>query len=392
MSEAIAEQHPQPQSWDARHKVAAEVFVPWVDRVYPLAGKTALEYGSGGGAVSCAFAARATRVIGYDIDAGAVGAAAEYARERGLDNVEARTTTPERIFDEVRSHVGEIDVFLLYAVLEHLTIDERLRALRLATEVVRPDGVIAVIETPNRLIDMDYHTSQLPFFDQLPAELALQYADRSERADFRDPVVAARDRDPDGGALTLARWGRGLSYHEFELVFGDLSERVLAGGYDPDLLEERKLHTEELALARQLERVRPDLPPPFSRYWLDMLISPRPVDPVSVRMVRPWSLETASSKRAKFTVSDTVVLKRRQALRVPLPIATGRIVCVLTSPVEELQLTVTAGGARQRETLRGRPGYPLIADIRLARGADELALRTSNTAHVQLVGYERASA
>ena len=388
MSEQVADQTGQPQSWEARHAVAAEVFVPWVNQTYPLAGKTVLEYGSGTGAVSCAFAARAGSLIGYDIDAGAVEAALDRARKHALDNIDARATTAGQIFDEVRSHAGEIDVFLMYAVLEHLTIDERLQALRIAAEVVRPDGVIAVIETPNRLIDVDYHTSQLPFFDQLPTELALNYVDQSRREDFRVPVLAACGRDPDGGALTLARWGRGLSYHEFELVFGNLSERILAGGYDPDLLGERNLHTEELALARQLERVRPDLPPPFSRYWLDMLISPRPTDATAVRMIRPWSMETASSKRAKFTEWDTILLKPRQVLTVPLPTPTGRMICVLTSPAEELRLTVTAGGARVRKTLQGHPGDPLIADLRLAAAADKLALKASSTVHILLVGYE----
>ena len=102
-------------------------------------------------------------------------------------------------------------------MLEHLTIPERLEALRVARDVVRDDGVIVVVETPNRLVDIDTHTSLLPFFDQLPVELALEYADRSPRLEFRDDIAAARASEPDGGATRLARWATGASFHEFEL-------------------------------------------------------------------------------------------------------------------------------------------------------------------------------
>ena len=119
---------------------------PLARRERPARGKTVLEYGSGNGAVSCAVAARAGRLIGLDIDEGAVGEAGRRAAERGLDNLELEVVTAEAIFDRVGAHAGEIDLLLFYAVLEHLTLDERLEALRLAREVVRPDGLIAVIE------------------------------------------------------------------------------------------------------------------------------------------------------------------------------------------------------------------------------------------------------
>jgi SAM-dependent methyltransferase len=387
----MGDEAPEPQSWEQRNRVASETFVPWLDRIAPLAGSTVLEYGSGLGPVACAFAERAGRVIGYDIDAEAVEYAGERARERGLENVEAHVTTAEGIFDRVRAHAGEVDVFLLYAVLEHLTISERLEALRVAQEVVRPDGAIAVIETPNRLVASDYHGSQLPFFDQLPPELALKYVDRSERDDYRDAVLASRDADPDGGAMTLTRWGRGLSYHEFELVFGNLSERVIAGGYDPDLLPERSLHADELALARQLNRLRPDLPAPFSRYWLDLVISPRPVDPAAVRLIRPWRMETESSDRGKLTIWDTVAIGAGEPLTVRAPAPMDRVVCVVTVGAPEVEVTLRARRTKLRTRLRGEPTYSLIADFRLRRAVDGFTLTASEPAHIQFVGFELGS-
>ena len=70
-----------------------------------------------------------------------------------------------------RHETDGVDLVLLYALLEHQTLDERIETLRLAERIVRPGGAIVVTETPNRLTYVDRHTSQLPFFHLLPIEL-----------------------------------------------------------------------------------------------------------------------------------------------------------------------------------------------------------------------------
>lgn len=391
MSAAVnAGNRPEPQSWEARHAVAANVFTPWLDRIYPLTGKRVLEYGSGLGCASCAIGERAGSLIGYDIEPGSVAESRRRANERGLDHLQFEALPADRIFAGVREHSGEIDVFLLYAVLEHLTVRERLEALRIAREVVREDGVVVVIETPNRLVDTDYHTSMLPFFDQLPEELALEYLDRSPRSEFRDQMIGARRSDDDGGALALARWGTGVSFHEFELVFGDLRRHVVAGGYAPELLGERTIHGDELALARYLHRVRPDLPPPFSRFWLDLVISPRPVDPATWKMISPWPVETDSSEAAKLTVWDTVALGPGERLTIHPPVPVERVVCVLAVPTPRARLTVRDGRRRARVSVEGEPSYPLVADVMLGRLVDQFTIEVNEPAHIQFVGYEMA--
>jgi ubiquinone/menaquinone biosynthesis C-methylase UbiE len=368
--------------------VAVEVFVPWIESTVPLAGKTVLEYGCGNGAVGCAFAARATRHIGLDIEGWAIDEARARAAERGLRNVELETVGADEIFDRVRRHAGDVDVMLFYAVLEHMTLSERLEALRVARDVVRPDGVIAVIELPNRLVDTDYHTSLLPFFAQLPAELALAYAERSPRADFRRELLAARADDPDGGRLALARWGTGASFHEFELFFGDLSRHVVGGGYDPMLLAERNVHPDEVALARYLDRVRPDLPPPFSRYWIDLLLSPTALEPGAARLIRPWPMETRLSRRARSTRWETVDLPARARLRIEAPAPTRRVVCVLTIEGGRARITLRAAGERVRRAIAGSPAKPVVAELELEREARDLSLEVSEVASFQFVGFE----
>jgi ubiquinone/menaquinone biosynthesis C-methylase UbiE len=377
-----------PQHWDARHSVARDVFVPWLEANVPLADKTVLEYGSGNGAVSCAVAARAARHIGLDIEQSAIDEARVRARERGLENLELEVVGAEAIFDRVRAHTGEVDVFLFYAVLEHLTLQERLEALRLAREVVRSDGLIAVIELPNRLVDTDYHTSLLPFFDQLPPELALAYLERSPRADFRQQMLEARAADSDGGVLALARWGTGASFHEFELVFGDLSRHVIGGGYDPMLLAERTVHADETALARYLEGVRPDLPPPFSPYWIDVLISPTPIEPSTTRLIRPWPMETRLSRRAGWTRSETIELPRRRLLRVEAPAPTQRVVCTLSIRSRRARLTLRAGRSRVTQGIAGPRRHPLVAEFPLERPVSTFTLEVSEWANFSFVGFE----
>ena len=124
--------------------------------------------------------------------------------------------------------------------------------------------------------------------------------------------------------LALTPLGRGMSFHEFELVLGELDRHVVAGGYERELLIERPVHAEEMALARQLERVRPDLPPPFSRYWLDFALAraratgpPRP-------SIWPWTMETRLSPGATVDALG----HHRDAADAPLPSS-----CLVPPPV-----------------------------------------------------------
>ena len=210
-----------PNSWEQRRRRAAEYLIPWIEQTLPLAGKTVLEYGCGNAAVSCAFAERAQTVIGVDIDAGWIELGNEEIRQRRLDNVELELHPAETIREAVAERRGQIDVFLLYAVLEHLTLQERLAVLRLARDVVASDGAIVVCETPNRLTYFDHHTAQMPFFHLLPDELALDYYPWSEREDFKAGIAAAAEEGRDAALEAIVRWGRGVSFHDFEVVLGD---------------------------------------------------------------------------------------------------------------------------------------------------------------------------
>jgi ubiquinone/menaquinone biosynthesis C-methylase UbiE len=314
-------------TWEDRRDAAADSLIPWIESAVPLAGKSVLEYGCGAGPVSAAFAARVGSHVGYDIEPEAIADGQGKLAELGVDNVELRYAPVDSIFAAVEAHAGEVDVFVLYAVLEHMNVAERLEVLELARRVVRPDGAIVICETPNRLILWDWHSSQAPFMAQLPDELALRYYDRAPRPDFIETIRAGLEQGPEEGQEALTRFGRGMSYHELELVFGDLSRHVLASNWEPELLDRREVHPEEIGLARMIDQVRPDLAPAFSRYWLDVVLSAAPIDGPPPTMMRPWPMNTLASPGVQWLGVEAV---RLPSVDVPLvatlPTATDRVV------------------------------------------------------------------
>jgi SAM-dependent methyltransferase len=286
-------------SWQERYDDAARHMLPFLERVVGLGGCRVLEFGAGAGPISCALAPHVRSVRGLDIAEGDVAAGRRLVAERGLANVDLHAGTFAELLDRTRERRGEIDLFLLFAVLEHMTFEERLAVLALARDVLAPGGSIAIFETPNRLLWWDHHTSQLPFFGMLDPELAIAYADRSPRAGFAAELRAADDRQ-----LHLTRRGRGASQHELELALGPLDDRIVAGGYEPELFATRHVHREELYLARFGARLDPPLSPVFSRYWLDLVL--RFDDAPRAPLVQPWPFATLGAHAVATTPWETV--------------------------------------------------------------------------------------
>jgi SAM-dependent methyltransferase len=379
---------PDTPEWLRRRDVARRYFAPWLERMHPLAGATVMEYGCGYGPVSVALAPLAGRYLAYDIDEGAVAIARDRLNRAGASqNVELHAVPDDRILDAVAEHEGELDILLLYAVLEHMTVRERLDLLELAFRLVKRDGLVAVIESPNRLAPVDWHTSFLPFLCQLPEPLAIEYAKRSTREDFREAIAKAAGVGYDAAHEELTRWGRGISYHDFELVLDDVGAHLIAGGYDPHLWDERPLHTEEQLLYRQLHRARPDLPPAFWRFWLDLALSPEPLPRPTPDLIWPWILETRGSPGAHWTPWETVQLEPGAVLEIELPAPSRRIVATVALGEPAGEVTVDAGGTTLRQPVAAEPGYQAQVDFELPRAETRIGLGISPSGWVHFVGY-----
>jgi 2-polyprenyl-3-methyl-5-hydroxy-6-metoxy-1,4-benzoquinol methylase len=381
-----------PNSWDLRRRRAAEVLLPWIEQSVPLDGLTVLEYGCGNGAVSTAVAERAGRVVGIDIDARWIEEGRERIRARGVDNAVLELHPVEHVLAATAAYRGQVDVFLLYAVLEHLSVAERIEVLRLARDVVKPDGAIVVCETPNRLIYFDHHTAQIPFFHMMPGELALEYRAQSPRVDFTSAIEAALQDGTAAGLEALVRWGTGVSFHEFEVVFGDrLDRHVLASNYDPLLFGERPIHPEEVILARYLSRVRPDLAPVWSRYWLDLILSPTRVDR-RPPLLRPWTAETTASTGVGWTAWENLELDHGgAAVQITLPQPTSRVVVgSVTLDGHWLALSLLPEG-RDGALLthhRAPAGVHAFTTFELSAPARRMTLTANDQCYVVFVGYE----
>lgn len=380
---------PEHPEWLRRYAVARDRFLPWIESHVPLAGKTVLEYGCGQGAVSCAVAERCGRLIGLDIGPRWIRMAREHVGRRDLANVELVLADAADIVARTRAYAGEVDVVLLYAVLEHLTIAERLEVLAVAREIVRDDGHIVVVETPNRLTPMDHHTAQTPFFHALPTELAARWYRRAPRADFVADMDEAATAGEDALHEALVRFGYGMSFHEFELVFEDLPAHVVGSSYDRALYHERPVRGEELVLAQTLDCWRPDLPPCFSRTWLDLVLSARPQAAPPVH-VRPWQLALPPDVPGVGAPGDgrlTLAPEARLPVALPAPTTELHVAFTAADPAQALHVhlpghTIALGAA---PPIPEHPAWH--AELTLDAPVAEVELSLRDGGELTYVGY-----
>lgn len=158
-----------------------------------------------------ALAEQGAKVIGIDIDEGALQVAKDRCKIYGLE-VELMMLNATNISNTFLD--TKFDSIIFFACIEHMTIEERLTALKSAWDILRKGGLLVIIETPNRLWYFDGHTSQLPFFHWLPNELAFKYSRFSPRENFRELY---REYDATSKKNFLRR-GRGVSFHELDIA------------------------------------------------------------------------------------------------------------------------------------------------------------------------------
>ncbi len=215
-----------------------DALIPWISRVCDLNHATVLEIGSGTGSSTLAFAPYVKHIHCYEIESSTTEIAKARLGFFGISNV----TFAETLFNNDCSFVkegGKADLILLVAVLEHVHFHEFQTILKDAYDALKPGGVILIAETPNRLSMNDYHTSWIPFFQWLPPEVADRYAHYAPRTQFKYEMDAFAARNEIGTSSHrehVVRWGRGVSYHDFELVFGPgVHDMVVLNGWEPEV-------------------------------------------------------------------------------------------------------------------------------------------------------------
>jgi S-adenosylmethionine-dependent methyltransferase len=265
---------------DGRYDLCRRVFVPWVQRAIDLTGKHMVEIGCGTGSSTASMVPFLSGVHAYDIIPESVDAARLRLEIMGFgDKATWRVADPRMLLSMLEQDImgpngpGSTDIVLLYAVVEHQTIEERIDTLRTAWKLLRPGGILIVTDTPNRLCYFDWHTANLPFYHMLPDRLAIPYAQKSPRAELWQWLSQSlQTKGWEAANEAITRWGRGASYHEFELALGDLTNLVVVDGWATEMADHLGMTLEEELLVRYWKEKPVNAPIGFARRSLDIIL------------------------------------------------------------------------------------------------------------------------
>jgi S-adenosylmethionine-dependent methyltransferase len=252
--------------------------VPWMSRQIELTGKNVLEIGCGTGSSTAALAPYVRWIEGYDIHSLAIQGARKRMDIMGLDNVRLNLIDEDSLIERITKDTNnKYDIILLFAVLEHQTVVERHDTLKTCWDLLADGGIMAVIDTPNILHYFDLHTSKLPFLHMLPTRLYARYARHSPRSAFAKSFSDEEQRSDTQLDLDISRWGRGASYHDFELALGkDYKNFIVAQGFEPEILDWFVCTIEEEMLRWYVEQKAFDIPLGFTRCVLNIIFKKQP--------------------------------------------------------------------------------------------------------------------
>ncbi len=248
--------------------------IPWLNAARQLQGARVLEIGCGTGATTIALAEQGADVVAIDVDEPALRAARRRLELYGLE-AELHLKSATEIEETFAGR--QFDFIIYWASLEHMTHAERMATMQQSWRMLAKGAMWVVIETPNRLHLYDSHTSFLPFFHWLSDDVALAYAKFSARSEYRD-AMQGLDLESPGDREQLARWGRGMSYHEFELTMGPVAGLKVINsmrGYHASVNVARRASetlSRDARWAALLRREKPDAHAAFFESYLNLII------------------------------------------------------------------------------------------------------------------------
>ncbi len=311
-----------------RYLRSLQHIVPWVAKQIDLKNKHMVEIGCGTGSSTAAFSYFVKNISAYDIDKDSIDAAKRRMEILDLHNSSFFLVEPENLLETIQTnHTDKIDIILLFAVLEHMTIQERHDTINFCWDMLNDGGILVVVETPNLLQYFDSHTSVLPFFHLLHSDLCAKYSPKSKRDGFNDNFSKTNltQKEID---LKMTRWGRGVSYHDFELTLGpNYSEYIVSNGYEPEILSWFSVNTEEEVLRYYISEKGYEIPPGLTRVVLNLIfmkgnvpktdVINNNVPPISIGMIKPMMKKLSTLEKEldeKSRLLDQILSSKRWRL------------------------------------------------------------------------------
>ena len=274
--------------------IAGSIHVgPFLSRFVPRQSRV-LEVGSGHGAKATSLASFFDSYTGLEIVQGLVDHSRLAAKELDIGNVRFHLGEASDIAQILKSE--RFDVIILYAVLEHLTVSEKLHLLEVCWEHLDEGGFLYIGETPNRMFPIDYHSTKLAYFQQCPLSLWPSLMDQAKNRGWIEAMQEGLASDT--FEKTAFRRGIPVGYQEFELglkPLGQLSQHVIADGFTFEMLNLYPPNPLDFIKSLEFEYIRTipdwagvqsvDLPAFMSRYFIEVLLSKSPVTPTVSPMV-----------------------------------------------------------------------------------------------------------
>lgn len=247
--------------------------VPWIESVRRIDNAVVAEFGPGTGSTTVPLALKCGTVHAFDVSPKSTRVLQTRASFFPEIDIQLHVRSHKENLDQLKD-IGPVDIVMMFAVLEHMKLEERLEALATAWSVLADGGVIVIADTPNRLSYQHQHTSWLPFFDMLPTRLVREYAGQFPNPAFSDAMsswiadgLSERHIDEQ-----IDRWGRGVSYHEVEVAIGSLSDTVASDGLTYNLVRAMPIQPVERLLMSFLAKELPDVPLGFCRSSLYLIL------------------------------------------------------------------------------------------------------------------------
>jgi 2-polyprenyl-3-methyl-5-hydroxy-6-metoxy-1,4-benzoquinol methylase len=284
--------HVNSAEFDDRFARATLFLLPYLSQVFTGRKLRALEVGCGQGAKAVALSHAFSEYVGVDIVPGVIREAKNFSDRFRLSNTRFEAVEAANLESFLAAQPAKFDVIILYAVLEHLTIEEKLNLLSLCWEYLEPDGYVFIGEAPNRMVPTDYHSSKMLYFQIMPLDLWRRYYQRSPNESWKSALDAATDKAE--FEHTAFRRGMHVGHQEFELglpSIQNLSDHMISDNFAVEMLNlypytgieflTKCQHDQLTSFPPGVRLVPIELPPVFSRYYIETVLrkSPSPKSP-----------------------------------------------------------------------------------------------------------------